>query len=244
MRPLFATVVAVAGPVLSIPSFAAPTDQQAADLKARADALSEQVDQVPKVPSAQAEQLASQHWQQMQDYMRSFPAMRCPGCGGMMSVTCRGPMRGQGMQDAMGGGGMMHGPGMCGGMMGGAMMVDAVGRDTHAYHAQMRTQIQAMREQIARAQATSDPAERERLLQEPGATCTSTCRPCAAWAGCGVRRCRRSKRCPRAHRPVRNSSGVIRPVSGSIVVYRETQISNCCERPALPAARLDSPDRS
>jgi outer membrane murein-binding lipoprotein Lpp len=173
MRTLLLTALAVGNFLLAGPSLAAPTDQQTTELKAQADTLSKQLDQLPSASSTQAEQLATQHWLQMQNYMRSFPAMGCPGCGRMMSMKGGGMTHGSGMH-----GGMMGGRGMNGDMMGGAMMDCPMmggqgsswslpqGMTPNAYHSQMHTQMQGMREQLAKAQATHDPAERERLLQE------------------------------------------------------------------------------
>lgn len=176
MKILRLALLAFASLAMITPCQAAPTDAQAAELQAQAEALSAQLEQLPKAGSAQRQQeLASQHWLHMQQYMRSFPNMGCPMCGAMMGGMMMG---GPGMHNGAMGGGMMHGPGMYGGMMGGSMMgcpmMGGVGSNwpmpsgvtPGAYHSAMAAPMRAMQDRIAKAQATTDPAERERLMQE------------------------------------------------------------------------------
>lgn len=165
------SIVAFVCLAAAAPLHAAPTDAQAADLKAQADSLSRQLDQVPKATSTQRQQeLASQHWLHMQQYMRSFPSMGCPMCGAMMGGMMVG---GPGMYGGAMGGSMMHGPGMHGGMMGCPMMGGdghgwpmPMGMTPDSYHSAMAAQMRAMRELLAKAQSTADPAERDRLMQQ------------------------------------------------------------------------------
>lgn len=164
-------IVAFACLAAANPLQAAPTDAQAAELKSQAEALSIQLDQLPKAPSTRKQMaVASQHWQQMQQYMRSFQGMGCPMCGAMMGGMMMG---GAGMQGGTMGGGMMHRPSVQGGMMGCPMMGGdgsawsmPSGMTPDAYHSGMAAQMKTMLELITKAQATTDPAERDRLMQE------------------------------------------------------------------------------
>jgi hypothetical protein len=176
MNILRIVVLAFAGLATSTPLHAAPTDAQTSELNSQAEALSKKLDQLPNAPSIQKQMtLASQHWAQMQDYMRLFPSMGCPMCGTMMGGMM---MSGPGMHGGAMSGGMMHGPGMQGGMMGGNMMgcpmMGGVGSNwpmpngmsPDAYRSGMAAQMKAMRDRIAMARATTDPVERERLLRD------------------------------------------------------------------------------
>jgi len=176
MKTLRYALLAFGSLAVTTPCQAAPSVAQTAEFQAQAGALSAQLDQLPKAGSAQRQrELASQHWLHMQEYMRSFPGMGCPMCGAMMGGMVMG---GPGMRGGTAGGGMMHGPGMHDGMMGGSMMgcpmMGGVARNwpmpsgvtPDAYHSAMAAPMRAMRDRIAKAQATTDPAERDRLMQE------------------------------------------------------------------------------
>lgn len=125
----------------------APTDAQVGELQKQVETLQKQLDQFKATPDAAArQQLMQQHWQGMQGYM------------GQMHDRW-----GMGYPWMAGHPWSMTGPGMMGG---GASWPVPQGITPDQYNQQMRDYTQRMQEQMSKIAQTTDPHERERLLQE------------------------------------------------------------------------------
>lgn len=151
LAALLTGLMSVGAPVLAqaqAPAAAsAPTDAQVGELQKQVETLQKELDQFNATPGAAArQQLMQQHWQSMQGYM------------GQMHDRW-----GMGYPWMMGHPWSMMGPGMMGG---GAFWPLPQGVTPDQYNQQMRDFTQRMREQMSKIAQTTDPQERQRLLQE------------------------------------------------------------------------------
>lgn len=136
---------------------AAPTDAQVHELEQQITSLRRQLDELNSTKDAASRQrIMQQNWQAMQNYMS-----RMHERWGMGSSWMMGPdmMRGQNA-----GPGMMMGCPMMDGSETGWALPKSVGPDQ--YGRQMREHMQRMQEQMHKITQTTDPQERQRLLQE------------------------------------------------------------------------------
>jgi hypothetical protein len=125
----------------------APTDGQVHELQQQVETLQQQLDQLKAAPDAAArQQLMQQHWQSMQSYM------------GQMHDRW-----GMGYPWMMGHPWSMMGPGMMGG---GGSWPAPQGVTPDQYSQQMRDYTQRMQEQMNKIAQTTDPQERQSLMQE------------------------------------------------------------------------------
>lgn len=142
------------------------TDAQIEQLTHQLRTMQAQLDQLSKAQGAPAQQnQMRQHWQSTLDYMRdiqSMPWMRDEAVTVRRSMG-RGGMMGGGMMGPRGDDWMMHCP-----MMGkfGEAWILPQGLDGEQYRSQMQQHMQRMQEQMERMRSTTNPAERQRLLQE------------------------------------------------------------------------------
>lgn len=126
----------------------APTDVQVRELEQQIKSLQQQLDQMNATRDPAARQrLMQQNWQGMQGYM------------GQMHDRW-----GMGYPWMMGRPWTMMGPGMMGGGRTSWPMPDGLTPDQ--YSQQMRGQMQRMQEQMTKIAQTTDPQERQRLMQE------------------------------------------------------------------------------
>jgi hypothetical protein len=127
---------------------AAPTDAQVRELEQQIKSLQQQLDEIKAAPNAPARQrLMQQNWQGMQSYMGQMHdrwGMGYPWMTGRPWAMC--------------------GPGMMGG--GRTSWPVPQGMTPDQYSEQMRSHMQRMQEQMSRAAQTTDPTERQRLMQE------------------------------------------------------------------------------
>ena len=129
------------------PATATPTDAQVRELQRQVETLRAQLDQLAATPDAASrQQRMQQHWQGMQGYM------------GQMHDRW-----GMGYPWMMGHPWSMMGPGMMGGATWWPM---PSGITADQYTEQMRSSTQRMQEQMGKIAQTTDPRERQRLLQE------------------------------------------------------------------------------
>ncbi len=112
-----------------------------------------------------------QHWQSMQDYMRRMQGMPwmmggpgAPGPGAMGPGRMGPGMMGRGMMGQRFQGDWMMGCPMVGSPGAGWELPPGV--DAQQYRSQMLQNMQRMHDQMAKIRSTTDPAERQRLLQE------------------------------------------------------------------------------
>jgi hypothetical protein len=145
----------------------APTNAQIEDLQRQIRTLQKELDELGSTDSASGRQrLMQQNWQSMLDYMQEMQSM--PWMMGGPDNNGRhmmGPgMMGRGMMGWRHAGDWMMGCPMMGGPGGGWALPPDV--DTEEYRSQMRENMQRMHDQMAQVWSTTDPAERERLLQE------------------------------------------------------------------------------
>jgi hypothetical protein len=126
----------------------APTDAQVRELEQQIKSLQQQLDEIKAAPNAAARQrLMQQNWQGMQSYMGQMHDRWGMGYPWMMGHPWR-----------------MTGPGM----MGGGRMSWPLpqGLSPDQYSQQMRDQMQRMQEQMNKIAQTTDPQERQLLMQE------------------------------------------------------------------------------
>ena len=127
---------------------AAPTDAQVRELEQQLKTLQQQLDEIKAAPNAAARQrLLQQNWQGMQSYMGQMHdrwGMGYPWMAGRPWSMC--------------------GPGMMGG--GNTSWPVPRGLSPDQYSQQMRGHMQRMQEQMAKIAQTTDPQERQRLMQE------------------------------------------------------------------------------
>lgn len=126
----------------------APTDAQVRELEQQIKSLQQQLDEMKAAPNAAARQrLQQQNWQGMQSYMGQMHdrwGMGYPWMAGRPWSMC--------------------GPGMMGG--GSTSWPVPQGLNPDQYSQQMRNYMQRMQEQMAKIAQTTDPQERQRLMQE------------------------------------------------------------------------------
>lgn len=127
---------------------AAPTDAQVRELEQQIKSLQQQLDEIKAAPNAAARQrLQQQNWQGMQSYMGQMHdrwGMGYPWMAGRPWSMC--------------------GPGMIGG--GSTSWPVPQGLSPDQYSQQMRDHTQRMHEQMNKIAQTTDPQERQRLMQE------------------------------------------------------------------------------
>lgn len=149
---LLSLLIIVITPVLAqapAPSgTAVPTDAQVRDLEQQVKTLQQQLDALKAAPDAAARrQLQQQNWQGMQRYMGEMHdrwGMGYPWMAGRPWSMC--------------------GPGMMGG--GSTSWPVPQGLSPDQYSQQMRDHMQRMQNQLAKIAQTTDPQERQRLMQE------------------------------------------------------------------------------
>lgn len=148
---LLAGIIAAVTPVLAQApqgGISTPTDAQVRELEQQIKSFQQQLDDIKTGPNAAARQrLLQQNWQGMQSYMGQLHdrwGMGYPWMAGRPWAMC-GP-----------------------GMMGNGRMSWSVpqGLSPDQYSQQMRDHVQRMREQMNKIAQTSDPQERQRLMQE------------------------------------------------------------------------------
>lgn len=140
--PVLAQAQAQAPAVMS-----APTDAQVSELQQQVEALQKQLDQLNATSDAATrQQLMQQHWQNMQGYMGRMHDQWGMGYPWMMGHPWS-----------------MMGPGMMGG---GASWPVPQGVTPDQYNQQIRDYTQRMQEQMNKIAQTTDPQERQRLMQE------------------------------------------------------------------------------
>ena len=143
-------------------TYAAPTNAQIEDLQRRIRTLQEQLDGLGSAQGAAAQQqLIQQNWQSMLEYMQGIQAM--PWMTGRPDDMGPG-MMGRGMMGRRRPGDWMMGCPLVGGAAGGWQLPLDV--DVDQYRLQMLANMQRMHDQMAQILSNTDPAERERLLQE------------------------------------------------------------------------------
>ncbi len=157
---LFATLVPVFTPVVAQTppdsEVAAPTDAQVHELEQRITALRRQLDELNSTKDAASRRrIMQQNWQGMQNYMGQMHER-----WGMGSSWMMGPGMMQGSQS----GSWMMGCPMIGGSNTGWMLPKSV--DADQYGRQMREHMQRMQEQMRKIAQTTDPQERQHLMQE------------------------------------------------------------------------------
>ncbi len=141
---------------------AVPTDAQIKDLQRQIRALQEQLDKLGRAQGVPDQQrLMQQNWQSTLDYMQGMQSM--PWMIGRPDEMGPG-MMGRGMMGRRYHGDWMMGCPMMGGPAGGWQLPRGV--DAQQYRSQMQQNMQRMHDQMAEIWSTTDPAERQRLLQE------------------------------------------------------------------------------
>lgn len=134
-------------PAQSQSSATSPTGAQVRELQQQVETLQKQLGQLNATPDAAArQQLMQQHWQSMQGYLGQLHDRWGVGYRWMMGQPWS-----------------MMGPGMMGG---GASWPLPQGLTPHQYNQQMRDDTQRMQEQMSKIAKTTDPLERQRLMQE------------------------------------------------------------------------------
>ncbi len=164
--------LAVAAATDAKPGQTAPGNAQIEELQGQIRAMQQQLDKLSATQAAASQHSQMrQHWQSMQDYMRhmqGMPWMRMgPPTSGPppMGPGMMGPgMMGRGMMGPRAQGDWMMGCPMTG--MPGAAWQLPPGMTAEQYRSQMFQNMQRMHDQMAKIQSTTDPAERQRLLQE------------------------------------------------------------------------------
>ena len=133
------------------PKATAPTDAEVRELAQRLDSLRQQIDELEAAKDAATRQgLMQQNWRGMQDYMGWMHSRWGAGSPWIMGPDMMGP----GWTDCP----MMGGTG--------AAWPVPEGMSTEQYGQQMREHMQRMHEQMSQLGQTTDPAQRQRLLQE------------------------------------------------------------------------------
>lgn len=126
----------------------APTDTQVREFQRQIKSLHQQLDEIKAAPDAATRRrLQQQNWQGMQSYMGQMHdrwGMGYPWMAGRPWSMC--------------------GPGMMGG--GSTSWPVPQGLSSDQYNQQMRDHMQRMQEQMAKIAQTTDPQERQRLMQE------------------------------------------------------------------------------
>lgn len=149
---LLAGLVAMATTAVAQPpvqgSPAIPTDAQVRELQQQINTMQRQLDELKAAPSASDRQrLMQQNWQGMQGYMGQMHdrwGMGYPWMQGRPWMHC--------------------GPGMMGGNYSSWPMPSELAPDE--YNAKMSERARQMKEQMDKIARTSDPQERQRLMQE------------------------------------------------------------------------------
>ena len=133
------------------PKPSAPSHAEVRELEQRLDSLGQQIDRLEAAKDPATRQgLMQQHWRSMQDYMGWMHNRWGAGSPWMMGPD-------------------MMGPGSTGcPMLGGSGAAWPVpeGMSPEQYGQQMREHMQRMHEQMSQLGQTTDPAQRQRLLQE------------------------------------------------------------------------------
>ena len=133
----------------------APTDAQVRELEAQIKSLQQQLDQLNKAQNPdQRRNMMEQNWQGMQDYMGRMHERWGMGDPWMMGDGMMG--------DRMMGDGMMG----CPMMGGGAGWSLPEGVTPESYRQQMQGHMSGMHEQMNKIAQTTDPQERQRLMEE------------------------------------------------------------------------------
>jgi len=144
-----------------------PTDAQIRALQQQIRSLQAQLDELGSTNSTpERQRLMQQNWQSMLDYMREYQSMPWM-MGGPDDTGPRmmGPgMMGRGMMGWRRPGDWMMGCPMTGGPDSAWALPPDV--DPEQYRSQMLENMQRMHDLMAQAWSSTDPAERERLLQE------------------------------------------------------------------------------
>ena len=145
----------------------APTNAQVKELQSRIRALQEQLDKLGSAKDSPSQRrLMQQNWQSMLDYMQRMQSMPwMMGEPDDMGPGMMGPgMMGRGMMGRRRPGDWMMGCPMVGGPAGGWQLPPDV--DAEQYRSQMLENMKLMHDQMAQIWSTTDPAERQMLLQE------------------------------------------------------------------------------
>ena len=153
-------IVAAGAPALAQPpaqsGTSAPTDAQVRELQEQVKSLQQQLDELDATKDpASRRGIMEQNWQSMQDYMGQMHDR-----WGMGSPWMMGPRTKQGPGS---------GPGMMGcPMLGSSGMGWALpeGVDPSRYSQEMSDQMKRMHEQMNQIAQTTDPQERQRLMQD------------------------------------------------------------------------------
>lgn len=149
---LLSLMVIVISPVLAQAPVqggtAVPTDAQVRELEQQIKTLQQQLDAMKAAPDAAARlRLQQQNWQGMQGYMGEMHDRWGMGYSWMAGRPWS-----------------MCGPGMMGG--GSTSWPVPQGLSSDQYSQQMRDHMQRMQDQMAKIAQTTDPQERQRLMQE------------------------------------------------------------------------------